>query len=322
MPRLTVIATILTTTALAYADDPEPPMVEGQTILIQGAGPTVDQASASVTTVTRSYRSVPDGWLILPEGQELGAELRFVQARSGALSADELVFTDVAFLTLRARTVLGTRADLFAAVDVLPKQPSFTDELVWQGATLGVNAQPWDRPFALWARVSGGPMLDRTGYWGQAGLGIDARKVLHRIMTFEGGASTLVSALRPEADAMDRAWLVEAAVSGSVLFHDPEHWAGAWFGFAYSLPIVHRGVDPTTAMPLDPQPRLDVGLGVTLSFVDTWDVFVRGAVVDRGDLAAPATRLPILDGGFDQHQVVFGATWHSWSRERRGYGDD
>ena len=33
-------------------------------------------------------------------------------------------------------------------------------------------------------------------------------------------------------------------------------------------------------------------------------------MIDRGDLANPATRLPILDGGFDQKQIVFGVVRH------------
>jgi hypothetical protein len=88
--------------------------------------------------------------------------------------------------------------------------------------------------------------------------------------------------------------------------HDPEGWTAGWFGFSYSLPLAHDG-----AM-LDPQPRMDLSLGVVLSFVDHWDVFARYEIIDRGDTAMH-TQLPILDGGFDQRQIIFGATFHTAS---------
>ena len=44
---------------------------------------------------------------------------------------------------------------------------------------------------------------------------------------------------------------------------------------------------------------------------------MRGAVIDRGDLGAPATVLPILDGGFDQKQLTLGVTYRSGQREPR-----
>ena len=63
-------------------------------------------------------------------------------------------------------------------------------------------------------------------------------------------------------------------------------------------------------MAIDPQPRLDFHAGTVLSIVKEWDLFADFAVIDRGDVANPATRLPILDGGFDQKQIVFGVIRH------------
>jgi len=45
------------------------------------------------------------------------------------------------------------------------------------------------------------------------------------------------------------------------------------------------------------------------------DVWLRAAVVDRGDLAVPASVLPILDGGFDQQQLTLGVTYRSEERD-------
>jgi hypothetical protein len=45
-------------------------------------------------------------------------------------------------------------------------------------------------------------------------------------------------------------------------------------------------------------------------------------VIDRGDIANPATRLPILDGGFDQKQIMFGVTRHIDAPHRHHDDDD
>jgi hypothetical protein len=62
-----------------------------------------------------------------------------------------------------------------------------------------------------------------------------------------------------------------------------------------------------------------------LSLVKKWDLFVDIAVVDRGDSTNPATRLPILSGGFDQQQIIFGITRHIEAKPdapRYNHGDD
>lgn len=295
----------------ALADD-EPATVGSEVIQVRGDSPPIDTTSTGQTIVmTRSYRTVSQGWMILPDGWEFGSELRFITSQP-SLGATPLAFTDLSLLTLRGRRVLGKRADVFGSLDVLPKQPSYTDERVWQGATLGLNWQPWDRPLALWTRASAGPMLDGLGWWGQAATGAEARKVVHEIMTFEGGASVATTQLLP--DAGSPAWLVEASLGGSILFHDPKNWTGAWIGVGYAVPLLHRGADPASMLALDPQPRLDVGLGAVLSFAPHWDVFARLAIIDRGDMGAMATRLPILDGGFDQRQIILGLTYRTKPR--------
>ena len=283
--------------ALAFADDP--PTVGEEIIRVDEHALYIDGVNTSgSSTTTRSYRSISKGWMII-DGQELGTELRF-------LTAPTLSFTDVMLLTVRGRAAIAKRVDAFAAVDLLPKQPSTTDELVWQSASAGINMQPWDKPLALHVRGAGGVMLDRTGYWGQADVGAIARKPLRvhdvEVMLLEGGVSALGTRLSP--DAGDNGWLVEAALSGSILFHDPEGWTGGWLGFHYGLPVAHGAM-------LDPQPRVDVEFGVVLSFIEHWDVFGRFAVIDRGDAEQMATQLPILDGGFDQKQAVFGLTYHT-----------
>jgi hypothetical protein len=247
-----------------------------------------------------SESSVSKDQMII-DGLELGAELRL-------LSSPAIAITDVAFLTLRARKEINDRGEVFGTVDLLPKQPSTTDELVWQSASLGVNFVPgscnWaKRHLALTLDGKSGVLVDRDGYWGEARFGARGRKEMHKAVRFEGNLSALGTQLRP--DARDNTWLVETALGGSVLFHDPDHGiVGGWLGFNYSLPVAH-------ANSLEPQPRLDLEIGSVLSFVKHWDLFARFVVIDRGDADQMATQLPVLDGGFDQKQLVFGVTWHS-----------
>jgi hypothetical protein len=73
-------------------------------------------------------------------------------------------------------------------------------------------------------------------------------------------------------------------------------------------------------MTLAPQPRLDLDIGNAVQLADNWDLAVDLAIIDRGDLASPATRLPVLDGGFDQIQLIVAISrrFHTASRD---YGD-
>ena len=121
----------------------------------------------------------------------------------------------------------------------------------------------------------------------------------------------------------DSAFLTEVGVATSALFRVPNGKWGAWGGISYAVPVQHSGSDPTTGLAIDPQPRLDFHAGTVLSLVKEWDLYADFAVIDRGDAANPATRLPILDGGFDQKQIVFGVIRHidgpqalRWRRRR------
>jgi hypothetical protein len=127
-------------------------------------------------------------------------------------------------------------------------------------------------------------------------------------MTFDvaGGADTTVLIRKGH----EGGWVTELGVSAQALFRDPHGNVGAWAGIGYAIPVSSRGFDPTTDMGLDPQPRLDFRVGGVISLVKKWDIFAEFAVVDRGEIANASTRLPILDGGFDQHQAIFGVTRH------------
>jgi hypothetical protein len=56
--------------------------------------------------------------------------------------------------------------------------------------------------------------------------------------------------------------------------------------------------------------RLNLEAGAALSLrADGWNVYASYTIVDRGELDKPETTLPILDGGFDQQQVVIGVEY-------------
>ena len=100
--------------------------------------------------------------LVRSAGWELGATLNFVTADE-SLGAREISFTDVVLLRLHGLVSLGGSVELFVGTDLLPKQPSYTDELAWQGALAGVRFS-LGKGFAAWARGQVGPQLGSQGW--------------------------------------------------------------------------------------------------------------------------------------------------------------
>jgi hypothetical protein len=189
------------------------------------------------------------------------------------------------------------------------KQPSNTDEKPWQSVGFSLKS-PLGRHIALSVSGGGGHLLNHAGKWTHEGLTLEFKKPIDpKFLAFDIQAG--VSGLGLDApNTTSSAFLTEVAVSTTALFHEPSgHW-GAWLGIGYAVPVQASGRDPTTEMKIDPQPRLNFHAGTVLSLVPKWDLFVDLGVIDRGDLADSTTRLPILDGGFDQTQIIFGITRH------------
>jgi hypothetical protein len=254
----------------------------------------------------RSLRGVAQDYLVLPAGGELTGQLKFITA-DPLLGGMPLKFTDLALLGLSGRWSLHPRIEVAASIDLLPKQPSYTDEKAWQSVGASVRT-PIGHTMALEVAGSGGHLLDHTGLWASHAVALEwKKKILPEVFDFEvaGGLNGTYIADRPTS-----AFLGEVSLHGQWLFHEPTGHAGAWLGVAYALPVYKRGSDPTTLMPIDPQPRMDFHVGGVLAIEARWDLFAELVFVDRGDLAAPQTRLPILDGGFDQRQILFGVTRH------------
>jgi hypothetical protein len=159
-------------------------------------------------------------------------------------------------------------------------------------------------------------MLDDLGYWTQGSLSIATRRRLigdrEGGIQFEGALAADGTFLLPDGDATT---LAETRLDLGILFHagKPGRKGGGfatWLSSSYAVPVWHRGDDPASMMELDPQSRLSFAIGTMGSLLDTWDLIVELRVGDRGDLEFAPTRLPILDGGFDLRQLLFGVTYH------------
>ena len=258
-------------------------------------------------------RGVVDDYMVLPSGSELTGQLKLITT-DALLTGQSVSLGDLALFELAGRHSFGGRVEVAGAVDLLPKQPTTTDESAWQSASGDVRIK-LARHVALAIGGAGGHLFDHDGEWLRQTAMIDVKHPLNRYVAFDiqGGADGIELA----APGSSGAHLTELALQTSTLFRADEV-AGAWAGVAYSIPVLQGGVDPTTQMALDPKPRLDLAIGAVLAVVPEWDLFVSYAVITRGDVQDRASMLPILDGGFNQHQLVVGVTRHFEGGKKHG----
>jgi hypothetical protein len=282
----------------------------------------VDVGSTQELTVTRgSSRGVAQDYLVLPSGGELTAQMKFVTA--GPLLDDKkLEFTDLALFGLTGRWSLFSKLEVSASIDLLPKQPAYTDEKPWQSAGVTLRS-PLGRRVAVALSGSGGHLMNHTGMWTREALMLEWKKSIDDdFLAFDVAAGIDGLGLSARDSTQSSAFITELAINTSAMFRVPNGKWGGWVGIGYAVPVQASGHDPTTEIKIDPQPRLDFHMGSVLALVPKWDLFVDFAVIDRGELTDPSTRLPILDGGFDQRQVIFGVTRHIESKSARGYDDN
>jgi hypothetical protein len=254
-----------------------------------------------------SPRSKAGPSMLMAKGSlTVGADLSFLTADAG-LGDGQTRFTDVVLFRPRARYTPGNRVELFAGTTLLPKQPSFTDELVWQGGHLGALVHLGGR-LAGFAQAAGGALTDGTGWWTGFDVGVQARKSLDQIVVLQGALGGATSLLFFDRDTENAFWFAEVAAHGEILFQAPDQILAGWLGVDYRVPVAHSpdAPDPLSGDYLDPQPRVNFHLGFALAFLDDWDLFTEFAILDRGDVEDPATTLPILEGGFDQQHFVVG----------------
>lgn len=282
---------VLSTTAVAHAQ----------------SEPSAAESIALVDSDVGSARSKANDWMIMPAGTTtIGGHLGFMTAYAG-LGDEQIRFTDVVMLNLHARRSFKDRYEIYGSTSLLPKQPSFTDELVWQSASAGLRVGAGDR-YAGNISFSGGTLLGDQGYWGAGGLVVQARKSLHQTLVVEGAMGGITTALL-EDQRDSPSWLTELTTSAELVFRVPNGMMAGWLGTEFRFPMAHDSSRSDAGdAPYDPQTRVNVHLGVVLSYIKDWDIYAKLAVVDRGDLVDPSTTLPILEGGFDQKYFMVGLT--------------
>ena len=249
---------------------------------------------------------------------EVGSSLGFITS-AASLGDKKLAFTDVVLLRLHALMSLG-RYDLFVGNDILPKQPSYTNELVWQGALAGVRTTLGEKNSA-WIRGQAGPQLDRNGYWLSAEAAAQYRLALQKELFVETSLGWSHTQLSFKEDVERLFFVEEVFAQVGVAIRDPKDGKFAlWLTFDYYVPVLSgpkKGdPDPLTGGALDPQPRVNLHIGVLGGVTRNVDLFVEYSILDRGDLELARTTLPILHSGFDQKQILFGFMRH-FGRERR-----
>jgi hypothetical protein len=305
------VASAAVTTRTARADDPPPASAPASDADVEpdqpgpppsyDAPPTRDLAYTA-ETISGSYGDVRDNvndWAVGPPGWDVGGELRLITSDQGLGDEPRLKLSDVGLLRARLRATASRRIETFGALDVLAKQPSYTDELVVQGATFGVKVAV-TRRWALSTSLAAGPTLADSGYWGGGGTAMIYRSHPDQTLSFQVSAGASATALRLD-DAGEDPWLTEVSAGGMIMIHSPNGWFGTWLGAVLNVPVVHSdGLEPGT--------RLDLTLGAVYAVVKEWDIYVEAGIFDRGDAGHPATQLPILDGGFDQRTIVIGVT--------------
>lgn len=256
-------------------------------------------------------------------GQEVGASLDFV-TRDGAPMERAFKFTDVVLFRLHTLVAIGRSTEIFAGVDLLPKQPSDSNESKWQSAMLGVR-HTLSRHFAAYARGSGGPLIDNQGLWVAGEAAVQARKHLaERFLYWESAIGGEYTRMFPEDNV--KLWNAELLVQTGLALRDRRGFFAGWLNFGFHFPLAHRGrmavpvpgatPDIVEMQDMDPQTRVGVSVGALVGVTRDLDLFMEFSILDRGDLANPTTTLPILEGGFDQKRLVFGFNRRFGSRRR------
>jgi hypothetical protein len=305
MRRLLVIAVLLLATRTVHAQYNVPSQASSDS-RVQIAGESEDDQQIATSPKK------------LAPGFELGASLDFLTTGDRTLGDQRVEFTDVVFFRVHGLIPIGKHAELFAGIDLLPKQPSFTDEHRWQGSLLGARMRV-SKTLSAYVRGQLGPNLDHDGFWAIGEAAVQYKRHLaERVLFWEstvGGSYTQL--MFDEQDT--RFWQAEMLAQTGIAIRDRRGFFATWLMFGFHFPLLSR---PTTEMPdaqgraLDPQVRVGMSFGGLIGVTRSLDLFVEASILDRGDLEEPATTLPILSGGFDQQRILFGFNKRFGKRKR------
>jgi len=141
-----------------------------------------------------------------------------------------------------------------------------------------------------------------------AEVALEGRKSLHETLRLQGLLGASATALRLGGESERRLGFGEVVADGELVFRAPHGEAAMWIGTQLRFPVGALASPASVRDTLDPQTRVNFRLGGVLAYIDDWDVFAEFSVTDRGELSAPATTLPLIDGGFDQTTLMLGLT--------------
>jgi hypothetical protein len=251
-------------------------------------------------------------------GYEFGASLDFL-TRDRAPGEKALKFTDVVLFRVHGLLAIGKDGELFAGLDLLAKQPSYTNDLAWQGGLLGAR-MGFTPKLSGYVRVQGGPGLDRDGYWGMGEVALQSKiHLAEKVLFWDSTLGGTYTQLFPDEPVTKRFWLGELLAETGVAIRERKGFFAMWLTFSFHFPLVGRpeasSPDPDRGY-IDPQTRVGVSLGVLAGVTKSLDFFVEASTHDRGDLEDPRTTLPILSGGFDQGRILFGFNKRFGTRRR------
>ncbi len=264
--------------------------------------PDVERAIALGDSMSGSARAKSQSWLVAPKGTYvIGGRLRFLNSDATPFSDEAAKMTDLALFDVTARASLGSELELGLGMSVLAKEITGTDESVFQGgfASLRVGLAKWA---AIDLGSSARPLIADQGWILNPAAALVFRGDAHRFLRFTGGVAGVWNNLF--INDQDRLSFGEVGVHGEIVFPIENNFA-AWAGSDYRVPLSGKS---SGAMELDPQPRLGVRAGCAFTFVPQWNLFAEYSIIDRGDLQRPATTLPVIDGGFDQRQLIIGVS--------------
>jgi len=275
------------------------------------SSPEIQLENAIASAPAIGYRAVDVGSkvserFVMPSGYaEVGGELAFIT--SGAVvTPKKLAFGDLALFRPTARRSFSDKLELSLGTTLLAKEPSGGHDWIWQGASLGALYEP-SPGYGLTLGGAAGPLRGGNGSFWSAAPGVTRKWTLDRDARAVLGLSDAFTALDPHGELGARAWLDEVVLSGEV---ELGHSEGAgWVGVNYAVPVAKHGEQPLApGLLLRPTTRLDVEVGGVwrVGEHESWDLFAYYAWIDRGEASRPSTLLPVLDGGFDQQQVVLG----------------
>jgi hypothetical protein len=279
-----------------------PPPEPSPEIRLEGplaAAPAIGYSEADVGSKVSENFVMPSGYA------EIGGELALVT--SGAVvTPRKLALGDLALFRPLARRSFSDELELSFSTTLLAKEPSGGHDWIWQGASLGALFEP-SRGYGLVLGATGGPLLGGHGSFWSAAPGITRKWTLDRAARAVLSLSDAFTALDRHGELAARSWLDEVVLGGEIELGRDE--GAFWVGANYAVPVAKHGEQPLLpGVRLRPATRLDLDVGGVwrVGEHDSWDLYAYYAWIDRGEASRPSTLLPVLDGGFDQQQVVLG----------------